>query len=176
MRPEFAGLHRGEQKTIDRMRLPARLVDSGWLRTLGRDERPVRLILRTRIDPAAKQLPLLIGQCPAGGRRGHDHVGVVRQDAVDDGAGTGIPRNDRGGDRIVANIEPQIRFPMPRVWAVAKETVFRQDRSDVAIEDDRLHRTDPFRVRGPTRAERDEPDEEHRDAADRPALAAQPNR
>ena len=47
----------------------------------------------------------------------------------------GIAGDDRpGGQRRVAVIEPQICLPLVAILPVAVEAVFREDRSDVAVE------------------------------------------
>ena len=74
----------------------------------------------------------------------HDVFGVGREDALDDLALIRLAGYDRdraalaGFQRVFAEIEAQAAFTGLRIEAVAMETGVRHDRTDVAIEADRI--------------------------------------
>src|SRR5262249_18972665 len=102
---------------------------------------PVTLILRALCDPLANGLLLGLAQFLVRELRRHN-PGVLGEDALDNGAALRIAGNDgdytrlSSFERLVANIEPQVRHAGVLVGTVASETGIRHDRTDVAVEAD----------------------------------------
>jgi hypothetical protein len=78
---------------------------------------------------------LLIGQLTVGIGRGHQDVGIIGADAIDDQARLAVPRHN--GSRIdsgLSQIQTEPRFAMVLVLAMTIETILRQDGANIAVE------------------------------------------
>ncbi len=146
-----------EHESVDRIRGPAgvlrfRRVGNG--RSNGRDEGPVRLVVRALRDPSPHDLAFVGGERPPPAlRRRHAHVFVGARDAAQELAPVGTPRHDRrvtvaDGGRDLREVEAQLGLTLARVGSVTPEAPIREDRADVAVVTDRLRRdTRPLRRR-----------------------------
>jgi hypothetical protein len=111
----------------------------------GRNERPVRLVLRAPLYPAREQLDVGRRQREMRARRRHHDVGIVRRDSLDQLAARRVARHDRElsrrvrqlSDRRFAQVEPKPGFARVRIRTVAPEAVVRQDRANVPVVVDR---------------------------------------
>ena len=123
-----------EHECINRVLHPRGILHRGKLRTLCREERPVRLILGPFGNPAAKRFLLGGSQFLLRFRRRHPLVGIVRVN----------PRNQRtffwlAGDDgrhlhgHLAAVEPQVPFAGGAVGSVASKAILRQDGADVPV-------------------------------------------
>ena len=131
-------LDTGQNKNVDRVADPAAVVHRRRLGAGRWLEGPVLAVLGPGGDPPGEKLLLLGGELPIRRRRRHDDVVVRGMDPLEDRTRAGISRDDRpGGQRRVAVIEAQISLPLVAILPVAVEAVFREDRSNVAVEVDR---------------------------------------
>ena len=129
--------HPGQQKTVDRVLLPARLVRRGDLRLDRRAERPVPLVLGSLFNPLLEQLFLSVGQRLLGGGRGHHQRLVGREDAlphftlVEGTSRQGGPRVALGQGGL-GHIQPQVGLAGLGIRAVAGETMGRENGQNIA--------------------------------------------
>ena len=71
----------------------------------------------------------------------HDEIGVVGINTLDKGAGFGIAGYDRAGIECRPSlIETEIRFSLIAILTMTEETILREERTNVAIEIQRLLR------------------------------------
>ena len=106
-RSEALRFEAGEDETVDRVFDPGLVFYHRRLGTCRRDERPVRLVLRSLGDPPLEEFLLLGRERFLEGRRRHDLLRIVREDAVEHDTRIGITRNDCPRlNRLVAAIEP----------------------------------------------------------------------
>ena len=71
-------------------------------------------------------------------RRGHDNIGIARLDPLHKAARAGVARHHGPpGQSPFPHVQPQVGLPLLGILTMAVETVFRQDRSDIAVEIDR---------------------------------------
>ena len=134
-RREPLGFQPRENEPVDRIPYPRLIFDRRWLGPLGRDERPVRLVLRPLGDPAFEQFLLLAREHLLQARRRHHLLGIVGEDAVEHDARIGIARGD--GTRLdggIPLIEPEIGLATAAVGPVAGEAVLHEDGADVLVE------------------------------------------
>src|SRR5688572_23733793 len=95
----------------------------------------MRLVLRALRDPAFEQILLRGRKLLVAVRGGHAILRVGSENAGDEFAFIGLTRNDHtllDGNRSI--VEPQFRFAMAFVGAMAAEAVVREDGADVAVE------------------------------------------
>ena len=113
-----------------------------------RQEGPVPLVRRTLFDPAPQRGDLFGRQtAPLARRRRHEHVLVVRRDALDQRAFVRLAGDNRHGQRPFACIQSQVGLAMFWVGPMAIETV-RKDRPDIAVKANRLGRSGDCQARG----------------------------
>ena len=128
------GLEALQNEPVDRIADPRLLLHCRRFRSLWRDERPMGLVLGPFLHPPREDLFLLCAQRLLRGRRGHHVVGIVGVDAVEEGGGVGVAR-DQGAelDRRVALVEPQAGLAGGAVGPVAGEAVLDQERPNVFV-------------------------------------------
>jgi hypothetical protein len=111
----------------------------------------MRLVFRTLADPLANNRNLLLGERRLfGGGRGHDFVGIVRHDALQEQALLGLARHDSEagwlarlgevGPGMLLGVEAEGTQLVFGVRAVAGEAVVRQNRAHLTAEGNLLHR------------------------------------
>ena len=130
----------------DDERIEGRLGPAGGVRGRGGadrgDEGPVLLVLRALRDPATQHrefggLHRLVRL-----RRRHDFVGILLQDARDEGRLIRVALDDDdvaalgGREGVLRSVEAQSRLAGARVRSVAVVAILRQDRLDVPVEGD----------------------------------------
>ena len=124
-----------EHELIDWIANPLPLLDGRGQRPLGRQERPVRLIRRAGGDPTPECLFLCRRQRLVRLGRRHPLLRVVRENTLNQQTVARFARHDGFGfDGFLTHIEPQARLARVLIGPMAGETVFGQDRPDVAIE------------------------------------------
>ena len=95
-----------ENKAIDVVAHPRRVLHCRQLVLRRRDQRPVFLILRALLDPIVDQLDFVLGHHLHRLRRRHLFVGVVRDDAAKDLAHQRLARDDHALVGALLVIEP----------------------------------------------------------------------
>ena len=85
-----------------------------------------------------QQVALFVAQVAIGIRRRHLLIRILGQDALDQFAIVGLPRNDRFFRPLpIERVEPQLALALAGILAVAVEAVLRKDRTNVATVVDR---------------------------------------
>lgn len=93
------------------------------------------LVDRTLLNPYAKLLFLVVAESLFRGWRRHNERLVARVDARDQFTLKCCTWNGNAScDCIVGEIESQVGLSMAGIRAMARETEFGQDRSDIAVE------------------------------------------
>ena len=95
------------------------------------------LVLGTLPDPLFEGLALGLGDRFTGLGWRHHCIGVVRDDAFEEGASLGVGGVDgTRGDRVISIIEPQVGLSGVFIGPMASEASIREDGSYIAIEVD----------------------------------------
>ena len=139
-----------EDEPIDRVLDPALVFYRRWLRSRGRNERPMRFILCPLGDPPLEQFLVLGRQWLLDARRRHHLFGIVGKNPVEHDARIDIPRDDRPRlHGVIPLVEAQISLAAGAVCPVAGEAVLHQDRADVLVKGEAIgrHGTDGNRQR-----------------------------
>jgi hypothetical protein len=132
---ETFGFEPGQNEPVDRIPDPALVLDGGRFRPLGRQERPMRLVLGPLGDPPLEEVFLLGRERLLQARGRHHLVSILGKDPVEHDARIGVSRNDRAAlDGVVPLVEAEIGLAAGAVGAVAGETVLHEDRADVPVE------------------------------------------
>ena len=122
---------------VDPVTRPRGVAHWGQRRPRGGDEGPVPLVASALFDPADQERSLLFAELCLGLRRRHAVLGELFGDALNEEAGCGIARHDRGASaslsgRPLALIEAQPSLALRLIRSVAVEARSRQDRLDVS--------------------------------------------
>jgi hypothetical protein len=141
-------LQPAEDESIDLRELAAPGDERGRHRSGGRDERPVRLVLRAFGDPPAERVDRVRRERLVRLERRHPQRGGRVRDARDQLALVRAARNDRAAPlcwfstrvAAVGLIEAQAGAARLLVGAVTLEAVLGQDRPDVPVVVDRVRR------------------------------------
>ena len=131
---EAGGFEPGEDEGVDWVFAPDCVLHLRRLRSSGRDQRPMRLVLGAFGDPLLERFFLGGGELLVGFRRRHHRVGIGRVGARDERA-LGRLAGDDGIvlDGDFAFVEAEVGLAGGAVGAVAGEAVLREDRADVAV-------------------------------------------
>ena len=127
------GLESGGDEGVDRF---LRRRDGGFARGF---VRPMVLVFRAFGDPALEELLLLRRQLLMRIRRRHHLIWIGEEESLHEFAGVGLARYEGFlFQRFLADIQAELGLAMARIVAVAIEAVVGKDRTDVAIEFDRV--------------------------------------
>ncbi len=144
-RREAFGVQPRAHERIDRVRTRVPVTGTRHADRVDRDERPMRPVVRTLDDPSLEQRLVRRRQRQVRLGRRHPVVLVVCIDAPDELALARVARLD---DRppfadvvellqhALAQVEAQLRFPLPGIGAVAAEAAIGEQRPDLVTEID----------------------------------------
>ena len=148
----------GQHKGVDGVAGPLAILDPRQFRRGWSDERPVLLPSGSLTHPLLEEVDLGGGERLSMLGRRHDFVGILRQDALDQGAALGLS-GDQGvlprfelQEGVFLTVQAQTCLALALIWSMAGEAMLGENGADLSVEVDGRRRTflrAGFQRRGP---------------------------